>query len=219
MKKTLVAVAALAAATGAMAQVTISGFVDGAVNTNAAKSSTGAKNTVSSLAASGSGQSQITFSSSEDLGGGMTGYANLRVMPAPFSGTFSGDIGEIGVTGDFGKIELGRGYGIDFGLHGVADASGWTSGAKGVVYNTGTSTGNAVVYVLPEMVKGLGVLYARGVAGSQGNKGVSNNYLVTYSSGPLYIGYAYGAGYNTGISTWNTNYATGGTTVTTDTLT
>ena len=190
MKKTLVAVAAMAAVTGAMAQATISGFIDSGYTINKATTAANVSSTKTDLASSSSGQSQITFAASEDLGGGMKAMANIRVAPSPFTGAIAQDISEVGVSGGFGTALLLRDYGIDFMVHAAADASGWTSGATGVVHNTSSGTGNAVAYVLPTFVPGLGVVLAKGLANKAAGDGDATAYKLTYSTGGLAVQYA-----------------------------
>ena len=126
MKKTLVAVAALAAVTGAMAEVTISGFFDAGVTSSKATSTAGTSSTTNAVASPGSGQSQITFAAPEDLGDGMKAFANIRAMPSPFAATstFAGDASEVGLSGPFGTAQIVRDYSMDFGTHAAADAAG-----------------------------------------------------------------------------------------------
>ena len=190
MKKTLVAVAAISVVTGAMAQATITGMIDGAYTSNKATSAANVTTSTNTLTSAGAGQSQITFSAAEDLGGGMKAIANIRVAPSPFTGAFAQDVSEVGVSGGFGQALLVRDYGIDFMVHAAADASGWTSGAKGVVHNTSSGSGNAVAYVLPTFVPGLGVILARGLNGGDKGDGDATAYKLTYSTGGLQIQYA-----------------------------
>jgi len=190
MKKTLVAVAAMAAVTGAFAQATISGMIDGAYTTNRSTTSGGVSTTANSVTSAGAGQSQLTFAYSEDLGGGMKSIANIRVAPSPFTGAIAQDVSEVGVSGGFGTVMLVRDYGIDFMVHAAADASGWTSGATGVVHNTSAGSGNAAVYVLPTFVPGLGVVLAKGLAGAAAGDGDATAYKLTYNTGGLAVQYA-----------------------------
>ena len=187
MKKTLVALAAISAVTGAMAQATITGMIDGAYQTNKSTTAAGVSSSTSSLASSGAGQSQLTFAYSEDLGDGMKSIANIRVNPSPFTGAISQDVSEVGISGGFGTAMLVRDYGIDFMVHAAADASGWTSGATGVVHNTSAGTGNALVYVLPTFAPGLGVVLAKGIAGVAAGDGDATAYKLTYSTGGLSV--------------------------------
>jgi predicted porin len=230
MKKTLVAVAAIFAATGAMADATISGFLDGAYTIDTTTTSAGVSTKTTTLAPSGNGQSQITFGASEDLGGGLKAFANMRFVPDVFNavtatsataaqtGGFNSDVSEIGVSGAFGTIQLEKGYGIDFLVHAAADASGWTgSSTAGVVHNSGGGTpGQAVVYVLPTMVPGVGVVVARGLGGQTTGAGDAIVYKLTYSAGALALQYAGGSVKNAagvaGTSGFATDFAIGGNT-------
>ena len=80
MKKSLVALATLAAATGAMAQVTISGYFGGSydmysvTNANAARTGNTSENRISDHS------SRVQFNVNEDVGGGITavGQFDLR---------------------------------------------------------------------------------------------------------------------------------------------
>jgi predicted porin len=201
-----------------MAEVTISGFVDGGVQSTRATTTGGVSSTTTSVGSNGAGQSQLTFASSEDLGSGTTAFANIRVNPSIFAGTIGGDVSEIGLRGAFGTALILRDYGIDFFTHAAADASGWTSGAKGVVHNTSAATGNAVAYVLPTFVEGLGVVLAKGLAGNAGGSGDATAYKLTYKTGGFMGEYAAYTAKTTSTSTWATNFTIGGTTATTDTL-
>ena len=160
MKKTLVAVAAIFAATGAMADATISGFFDSAYTINSSTSAANVTSKNTKLAPSGSGQNQITFGASEDLGSGMKAFANLRIMPLPNSNALNQDASEIGVSGGFGTFQIGKDYSIDHGVIAQVDASGYTGGSPGVVnIGNGGASGNAVIYVLPTMVSGLSLIH------------------------------------------------------------
>jgi predicted porin len=211
MKKTLVAVAAMAAVTGAMADATISGFFDSAYTSNSATNAANVTSKSTTLAPSGSGQNQITFGAGEDLGGGMKAFANLRIMPLPNSGALNQDASEIGISGGFGTLQIGKDYSIDHGVIAQVDASGYTGGSKGVVNigNGGAST-NAVVYVLPTMVPGVGVILAKGLAGGAAGDGDATAYRLSYSTGGLLVQYAGASVSNIAAGTWQTGFTTGG---------
>jgi len=207
-----------------MAQATISGQIDGAYTTNKATTAANVSTTTSSVGSGAAGQSQISIKSSEDLGGGMKAFGALRINPYPYSDgsvvatNLSQDVSEVGISGDFGTVLLNRDYGIAFDVHASADASGWTSGAKGVVHNTGTGISNGVVYVLPNFVPGLDALVAKGVSGVAGGDGDATAYRLKYTTGGLMVQYA-GASVNNIAATtagWATNFTTGGTTATTE---
>jgi len=210
-------------APGAMAEVTISGFVDGGVQSTRSTTTGGISSTTTSVGSNGAGQSQLTFAASEDLGSGTTAFANIRVNPDIFdtgtaTATIASDVSEIGLRGAFGTVLVGRDYGIDFMTHAAADASGWTSGAKGVVHNTSSGISNAVVYIFPTVVEGLGIVVARGLAGNAGGNGDATAYKFTYKTGGFMGEYAAYTATTTSSSTWATNFTIGGTTATTDSL-
>ncbi len=112
MKKTLIALAAVAATGAAFAQstVTLSGTVD-----------VGISNPIGAAKArvdqSANGANQIVFSGSEDLGGGLKANFRLAQRFSPESGmndgsaanrpTFQGE-STVGLSGGFGAIKVGR---------------------------------------------------------------------------------------------------------------
>jgi predicted porin len=65
----------------ASAEVTITGFIDQAVQTTSTTTGAGVKSTVNSIASNLNGQSQISFNITEDLGDGMSGYATFAMLP------------------------------------------------------------------------------------------------------------------------------------------
>lgn len=131
MKKSLIALAILAASGAAMAQstVTISGVLDVGL-TNVNKVAAGANNT-----SVGSGNNaRINFSVVEDLGGGLKAIANAAMRFDPTTGTaeganarplFQGET-RVGLSGGFGTVLLGR------GLTAVQAANGGNSDPWGV---------------------------------------------------------------------------------------
>lgn len=97
MKKSLIALAALAAVSGsAMAQssVTISGTLDqGIINKGAFDAASGAAQSVTTLGGSGSAFNSLTFSGVEDLGGGNSAFFALNHRLNLQSGTQNGQNG------------------------------------------------------------------------------------------------------------------------------
>ena len=131
MKKSLIALAAVAATGAAMAQstVTVWGVVDAAVS----KGSVSGGNSVTRLVGSGISSSQLGFRGSEDMGGGMRANFWLEASLAnddgqggrsnsnnQASGSVAAANGQQGLTfarrstvslsGGFGEIRLGRDY-------------------------------------------------------------------------------------------------------------
>jgi len=199
MKKTLVAVAAMAAVTGAMADVTISGFVDKAVNmttnTNGAN-----KNSNRSVGSNAIGQDQITFSSTEDLGSGLKAYVNLSLHPDIASlGATTSDVSQVGVKGDFGNLRIGSDYATTWYTNNMADASGWGAGA-GQVHSVATQaqpSTNVVIYSIPT-VGNFNATIASRSAGATTGAGNAFAYLVNYSAGGFSGQYAAGSVSNPG---------------------
>jgi predicted porin len=149
MKKTLIALAALAATTAfAQSTVTISGRMDATVR-HTAKVAAGAAN----LAVTEDGAANtIRFSVAEDLGGGMKAVADLGMRFEIASGLtqssgarplFQGE-SRVGVTGGFGTIKFGRGLTALQAPNGAyADPWGVRTNA-GSVYAAGFATDYAV---------------------------------------------------------------------------
>ncbi|PIT74138.1 porin [Limnohabitans sp. G3-2] len=145
MKKTLIALAAIAATGAAFAQstVTISGVLDvGIKNVNQVKPDT-AKMSV------GSGNNnRVAFGVTEDLGGGLKAMANAQMRFDPTTGTpeaagarplFQGET-RVGLSGGFGTVMLGRGLtALQLANGGNSDPWGVTTVA-GSVYAAGFAT-------------------------------------------------------------------------------
>lgn len=172
MKKSLIALATLAATTGAFAQssVTIWGVVDAAVSRGTADG-----NTVTRLVGSGISSSQLGFRGTEDLGGGMgahfwleagmsndSGAGGATNTNNQASGTATAANGTQGLTfnrrstvsltGGFGEVRLGRDYTPQFwnwtaydpfGTNGVGTTRTMLSSIA-VGSSTGALTGTAV---------------------------------------------------------------------------
>ncbi len=140
MKKTLIALAALASTGAAMAQssVTLYGVVDvGFTSVN--NSGAGIDNT--GLSASNMTTSRLGFRGTEDLGGGLKAnfQVDTRLSSDPPQGSFLGDRGAwVGLSGGFGEVRLGREYNpafwagflySAFGTGGVGNGVGFASRA------------------------------------------------------------------------------------------
>jgi predicted porin len=111
MKKHLIAAAVAGAlAVPAMAQVTVSGFIE--TGFASVEKSTTLKQTGINAADNGSmtGTPNITFSASEDLGGGLTAGATIQKVFEAGPGTEPSDfkVAKISLSGGFGTIAIGR---------------------------------------------------------------------------------------------------------------
>lgn len=193
MKKSLIAMAALAAAGVASAQSTstLSGTLDFGLQKTASGAALGASN-------SRNGTTQITWSGSEDLGGGLK--ANFKVSTA-FDATFSDAAGGVnapanqifgnndmfvGLSGGFGEVRLGRSFNPVFILTPQANGTKGVTGyaAKGsTLSNVGVYVSNQVLYLSPSMGGlQLQISYAPSeVAGGKNHTGFG----LSYSAGPL----------------------------------
>jgi predicted porin len=190
MKKSLIAMAALAAAGVASAQSTST--LSGQLDFGLEKAASGAKLQASN---SRNGTTQIAWNGSEDLGGGMK--ANFQVSTS-FDATYSGSgvanaaptLGNnnmfVGLSGGFGEVRLGRSFNPVFILTPAANGTKGVSGyaAKGnTLSNVGVYVSNQVLYLSPTMAGlQLQVSYAPSeVTGKKNHSGVG----LSYSAGPL----------------------------------
>jgi len=116
MKKTLIALAVLAASGASMAQVAITGTVAMGyqADTNAANLATGGFGVDTSV---------VTFSASEDIGGGMKAAASLGFDGMNRKAVGGGDT-SISLTGGFGRVGFATGRGSDYLTGGVAGVAG-----------------------------------------------------------------------------------------------
>jgi len=203
MKKTLVAFAAMAAVTGAMAEVTIFGIVDNAYNiktdTTAGPGLTASSKKTTSVSGTYTG-SELGFKGSEDLGGGMS--ANFQIHFAPSTDANLAPTGyqsHVGLNGGFGSLKAGQFFSPMFFNNATYDASGYSAFGFNAGAVNGASAGlisNSVQYDLPTFVPGLGVSYmiakgevARPAATTTALNDISNIRL-TYATGALSTGYS-----------------------------
>jgi predicted porin len=216
MKKTLIALAAVAATGAAMAQssVTIYGVLDAAV-TSVNNSGTGSTDNTG-LTSSNNATNRIGFRGTEDLGGGLK--ANFQVetginIDAPGASTL-GDRGAwVGVSGGFGEVRLGREYSTTFwsgflyspfGTGGVGNNLGFA--ARVLAYQiTGqgnadaTATGsqnaiwnnNSITYSTPRISGFQGHIQYAFDEQTASSGGKSTGFRLNYTQGPLSADVAY----------------------------
>jgi predicted porin len=172
MKKTLIALAVLAASGASFAQVTITGNLT--MGYQAA--STGAVLGGNSADSSGFGvdTSEIDFAATEDLGGGMKAVAKLALAGADRSGESNGTTAG-GVTGrdaslavytKVGVFSLGSVSSADYLSGGIAGVGAYYSGWNGKVLSA-RSRRDTASYVLPMDALTLTLSYQE-AANSQG---------------------------------------------------
>lgn len=203
MKKSLVALAALAVVGAASAQstVTLYGIVDMGVsalrdtNSTATPSTELNKNGMKSVLSG----SRLGFKGTEDLGGGLNANFLLELGITPDEATFSGLLNRqsyVGLTGGFGGVTLGRQYTPYFNvqaamdLYGNIDAPGYI-----VALHNRARASNAVTYSTPNFGGFAGAFQiASGEAavapGAQAS-GNSFGLSAVYAKGPLVAGIGY----------------------------
>lgn len=196
MKKSLIALAVLAASGAALAQssVTVYGRVDASFGSE--------KNTVTGVSTTklfngsdaGLTGSRWGLKGVEDLGGGLKAVFALEnrfsVDTGADTGGFLGDA-YVGLTGDFGAVHLGRTYTAYDGVKAISVANSVFDSAFTPNAVTGYQVrgDNGIKYVSPTFG---GFTFAGNVSLSEVN-GTDNTYSVSgvYGAGPLKAGVAY----------------------------
>jgi len=206
MKKTLVAVAALAAFSGAYAEATVSGVVEAGILIP----NSGAQ----SMASGGNGGSEITFATGEDLGSGLKASASVTIVNNMFALSDSGSPTAaspttadnavrtynsfVGLSGDFGSLKLGSQFSPAFFAAIVGDPFGQAAGT----FNRAVQGGhryNSVTYNSPTMA-GASVAYQVNPANTE------SSYSVTYAAGGFTAAYAADKTATTDTSGISANY-------------
>ena len=208
MKKSLIALAVLAASGAAMAQssVTLFGIVDTNVSyldgvSNAAGTNTDSKY---GIGTSGNATSRLGFSGVEDLGGGLKAGFHLEGEIFGDDGNASGfnfqRRSTVSLMGGFGEVRLGRdltagytktsSYDV-FGQAGYGQFLGWSAwGAVGADAN-GIRKSNMITYFTPNMS---GFSGAIGYGFDEQTTGSLGRYVggyVAYDNGPLSLALSY----------------------------
>ena len=217
MKKSLVALAVLAASGAAMAQssVTLFGVVDAGYSVG-----TGSVSDSTAMRTDRIGSSRLGFRGVEDLGGGMRAEfwleagvandsgagANTNTNNQASGGTTSGLTfnrkSTVGLVGSMGEIRLGRDYSPQFYPDAQYDPFGTNGVASSLIaYGGGFAAvraSNMIAYHSPDF-GGIRVMLGTyfgennksNVAGAVNNKaGDGNGYHVRYAKGPLALGLA-----------------------------
>ncbi|MDE2617384.1 MAG: porin [Burkholderiales bacterium] len=130
MKKTLIAVAALAA-TGAFAQnVTVSGTLDATYRSSKTETTAGTTVNSTRITKDGLGTTGFTLSGSEDLGGGLkadflveTNFSVADTGTSDTGGTYSTAQTFVGLSGSFGAVKLGAPNAPTLSVQGARGAS------------------------------------------------------------------------------------------------
>ena len=208
MKKTLIALAVLAASGAAMAQstVTLYGLADiwvGSVKDSETIGGVSASQRTTSVDSSGVNTSHFGFKGSEDLGGGLK--ANFQLEQgfnvdngtAQSAGSAFNRQAWVGVSGGFGEVQLGRVWSsyddIRSSANDTFSANIASSFSTWVGYNDRTS--NGIKYSSPNLGGFSGSFtYAFGEDKNTSTNNKSNDLMalgLQYAAGPVFVGFAH----------------------------
>ena len=199
MKKSLLALAALTAFTGAVSaqsNVTMYGRVDLSVNKNVGDASKGINN--------GSG-SRLGLRGSEDLGGGMAAIFNIENRFNADTGAQSdatrmwGGRSLVGLKGGFGQVTLGREYSTAFlGSQLINDPWGWDTVVAGGLNIALTGGGivrvrndSAVTYNVSMAGFSFGAQIAEATDALTSLQKKPYNFSAGYAAGPVTVNFGY----------------------------
>jgi len=200
MKKTLVALAAISAVTGAMAQATIYGTVDQAYTSS--KTTTAASTSkTTSIGGTWNGGSAIGFKASEDIGNGMKAFAQYEFgvsADQPDTAGMENRNSFVGLSGGFGSVSIGRMYNFAFNNAIANDPMGFSgTGGYAVGYaGAGGSSrqSNMIAYTLPSIATGVGIQVGKAMGETVTTTAAptktndSTSWGLTYAAGALYVG-------------------------------
>jgi predicted porin len=237
MKKTLIALAALAATAGvahAQSSVTLYGVVDAMIGQENVKVQSSTTNTsVSNSKVDGSGLSSSRWGlrGSEDLGGGLAAVFTLEGGFGIDSGALAnaggsstansasvlfGRIASVGLKGNFGEVRLGRQYTAYDSLRGATNNTydSNTFATTGTIWGVGLQdysnrSNNAIRYDSPVFSGFSGsVMYGFGEDKTATlSASSSTSAHIKYANGPLLVGYAYQAEKSNGSATAATMFS------------
>lgn len=210
MKKTLIALAAVAASSAALAQssVTLFGIVDLNVR-NVNQKLNGVKDqatSFTSMSQDGTASSRLGVRGVEDLGGGMSASFWLEGALQPDTGTAGGLTFQrrstVSLSGGFGEVRLGRDYTPTFWNHTVYDPFGTngvgssvnlyaTAATANVFMSTVVRSDNLISYFTPNM-SGFQAQLSYGFKETNAASSPSDytGLRVTYAAGPLSVAFA-----------------------------
>ncbi len=206
MKKSLLALAALTAFTGAayaQSSVTLFGIVDANVRSLKTGSTT-----VKSLSQDGIASSRLGFRGVEDIGGGLKAGFWMEGAINPDTGTAGGQTWQrrstVSLMGGFGEIRLGRDYTPSFWNYTVFDPFGTNGVASmfqgmsnlGSGATTQVRANNTVGYFLPAMGGLYGQFQVAAGENVAGNK--YTGFRLGYAAGPMNMAVALGKTAKTG---------------------
>jgi len=197
MKKTLVAVAAMAAVTGAMANATIYGLIDQAYRSDKTTAGTTAATKKTGIDSVLNGGSQFGFKGSEDLGGGLTAsfVMELGYETSDAIGGMNNRQSFVGLAGGFGSVNIGRQYSNIFLAACGQDVSSCANIAGNTYVVAADSSqdvrrANAINYSLPSIIPGVTIQVGKAfgeatTSPTSTNAGNATSYTLGYSAGAI----------------------------------
>ena len=198
MKKTLVAFAAMAAVTGAMAQATIYGLIDQAYRSDKTTVGAAAATKKTGIDAVLNGGSAFGFKGSEDLGGGLTASFVMELgyeTSDAISGGLNNRQSFVGLAGGFGSVNIGRQSSNIFLAACGNDVSSCANIAGNTYVVAVDSSGdvrraNAINYNLPSIVPGVTIQVGKSygeatTSPTSTNAGNGSSYTLGYSAGAI----------------------------------
>lgn len=201
MKKSLLALALLAA-TGAYAQsVTLYGVADVAYNNDVKKDTAGKKTETNNLITNGASTSRLGFKGERDIAPGLKAnfVMEFELDPSTETQTIKTRVGTVGLSGGFGKLNVGRGNTLVKNVEGSFDANDGPSAAGYLGDNARESRrDDMITYTTPsisgftaDVQVGIGATAketsAAGVVSStlDGKTGNATAFSLNYANGPL----------------------------------
>jgi len=178
MKKTLIALAAVAVAGAASAQVTLSGGLAYGYQSKKTNSVTAKGFGVDTAA--------FTMAASEDLGGGMKLSGSMALGGLTRGDTPAGEDFKMVLSGGFGTLLLGQ-IEIGSGIRGLAQAGAPVNNMEGEILGAATSGTDIIGYTAPKMGD-----FSLSVSHTE-DKGLATGMSATQSTAKTY-GVAYSAG-------------------------
>jgi predicted porin len=199
----LVALAAISAITGAMADANISGSIDQAYSSVTSNGAAAIKSIGGRGYTSGaSGDTQIHVTGNEDLGGGMKANYKFDIGMDPNAAVHTASNREtwVGLSGGFGSLQIGTNY--TPGFMGWLVTGGDPLGANNVVgnmvfvqqLNDGTihsiNAAQSVLYQSSEILPGVTVQAMKSFGGSATKAGDRTSLGMRYIQGPIAAQYS-----------------------------
>lgn len=206
MKKTLIAVAALAATTAFAQNVTVSGTLDATYRSGKTDTGTTSSNTTA-IGKDGIGTTGFTLSGSEDLGGGLkanflveTNFSVADTATEGAGGTYATGQTFVGLSGSFGSINLGSPNSPTLTVQGARGAAFGTKDAGRAALSAGgystllglsvTRFDGSIGYTSPNFSGfSVGLLYApKSDDAATPAAGALSDVGLFYSNGPIAAG-------------------------------